>query len=225
IEVQPVGKSGGKVVWEWHAWDHLIQDHDKSKKHFGDVGKHPERIDLNFGEGTIAAMVAKPEELDKLRAIGYIGAAGRKPGRIQPDWLHINAVAYNPELDQIVLSVHEFSEVWVIDHGTTTSEAATGKGGKAGRGGDLPYRSGNPRAYGAGKLKPQQLAAQHTAHGTQRGLPGEGALIIFNNGMRRIGGAHSTVDEIAPPLDKGRYVYTAGKPYGPDAPAWSYSAP
>ncbi|MCK5301471.1 MAG: aryl-sulfate sulfotransferase, partial [Thermoplasmatales archaeon] len=25
IEVQPVGDSDGVIVWEWHAWDHLIQ--------------------------------------------------------------------------------------------------------------------------------------------------------------------------------------------------------
>ena len=41
---------------------------------------------MNFGEGVVAAMVAKKEELDKLRAIGYVGAnaaypyAGSPPG-------------------------------------------------------------------------------------------------------------------------------------------------
>jgi len=49
IEVKPTGKTTGEVVWEWHAWDHLIQDHDKSKANYGDVAKHPELIDVNFG--------------------------------------------------------------------------------------------------------------------------------------------------------------------------------
>ena len=31
------GKSGGEVVWEWHLWDHLIQDHDAARSNFGDV--------------------------------------------------------------------------------------------------------------------------------------------------------------------------------------------
>ena len=25
IEVRPSGKKGGRIVWEWHVWDHLIQ--------------------------------------------------------------------------------------------------------------------------------------------------------------------------------------------------------
>src|SRR5262249_54924580 len=29
IEVKPTGKTTGDVVWEWHLWDHLVQDHDK----------------------------------------------------------------------------------------------------------------------------------------------------------------------------------------------------
>src|SRR5262249_46458338 len=31
IQVRPTGKTTGDVVWEWHLWDHLVQDHDKSK--------------------------------------------------------------------------------------------------------------------------------------------------------------------------------------------------
>jgi hypothetical protein len=63
IEVQPTGEKTGEIVWEWHVWDHLIQEFDDKKPHNGDVGVHPELIDLNFGDSTIAAMVAKPEEL------------------------------------------------------------------------------------------------------------------------------------------------------------------
>ncbi len=40
-EVKPNGKTDGDIVWEWHIWDHLIQDHDKTKANFGDVGAHP----------------------------------------------------------------------------------------------------------------------------------------------------------------------------------------
>jgi hypothetical protein len=130
IEVQPTGKTTGKVVWEWHAWDHLVQDFDEKKANHGEVGVHPELIDLNFGENTLAAMVAKPEELEKLRAIGYVGGAGRKGQRPHADWLHINAVSYNAELDQIMLSLHEFSEVWIIDHSTKTAEASSHMGGR-----------------------------------------------------------------------------------------------
>lgn len=86
LEVQPTGKTSGKIVWEWHTWDHLIQDFDPQKAHYGNVGHHPELLDLNFGTSTIAAMVAKPAELEKLRSIGYIGGTTRQPHFVQPDW-------------------------------------------------------------------------------------------------------------------------------------------
>src|SRR5262249_40110540 len=108
FEVQPTGKTSGKIVWEWHSWDHLIQDFGKQRANYGNVRAHPELLDLNFGMGTLAAMVAQPAEREKLQGIGYIG--GGRPF-VQPDWLHINAVAYNADLDQIILSVYEFNEI------------------------------------------------------------------------------------------------------------------
>ena len=132
LEVQPTGKTTGKVVWEWHVWDHLVQDYDANKANHGDVGAHPELIHVNFGDSTLAAMVAKPDGLEKLRSIGYLGGGGRAPQRPQPDWLHVNAVAYNAELDQIVLSVFEFNEIWIIDHGTSAANRrATSMAGRA----------------------------------------------------------------------------------------------
>jgi hypothetical protein len=227
-EIQPTGKKTGKVIWEWHVWDHLIQDHDSSKANFGDIAAHPELVDLNFGDGAIASIVAKKEELEKLKAIGYIGSTdpGRKPAPVRADWMHSNAVAYNADLDQVLLNVLEFNEFWIIDHGTTTAEAAGHTGGKHGKGGDLLYRWGNPRAYRAGAVKDQKLFGQHNTHWIPKGYPGEGHLLIFNNGRGRIGGAHSSVDELALPVDKdGKYEYKAGTAFGPDKPVWSYTAP
>jgi Arylsulfotransferase (ASST) len=59
-----------------------------------------------------------------------------RPGLIDPnyptsrqsaDWLHINSIDYNEALNQIVLSVHHANEIWIIDHNTSTSEAAGSK--------------------------------------------------------------------------------------------------
>jgi hypothetical protein len=227
-EIQPTGKTSGKVVWEWHVWDHLIQDHDSSKVNFGDVAAHPELVDLNFGEGAIAAIVANKDELEKLKSIGYVGSVSpnKKPAPVRADWMHSNAVAYNAELDQILLNVLEFNEFWIIDHSTTTAEAAGHGGGKFGRGGDLLYRWGNPRAYRAGTTKDQKLFGQHNTHWIPTGCPGEGHLLVFNNGSRRTGGAYSSVDELALPVGPdGRYAHPVGTAFGPLAPVWTYSAP
>jgi hypothetical protein len=140
--------------------------------------------------------------------------------------MHSNAVSYNAEFDQVMLSVLEFSEIWIIDHSTTTAEAAGHSGGRQGKGGDLLYRWGNPRAYRAGTTKDQRLFGQHNAHWIPKGLPGEGHVLVFNNGRRRIGGAYSSVDELVLPVDAdGRYAHKPGEAFGPDQPIWSYAAP
>jgi Spy/CpxP family protein refolding chaperone len=227
LEVKPTGKTTGQVVWEWHLWDHLVQDADAAKANYGDVATHPELIDVNFGEGLVAAMVVKKDDLDKLKAIGYVGnTPPGRPQRINPDWTHINAVAYNAELDQVMLSVHAFSEIWIIDHSTTKAEAAGHAGGRGGKGGDLLYRWGNPQAYRAGKAADQRLFSQHNAQWIGKGLPGEGHLLVFNNGNHRPGGDCSSVDEIVLPVDKeGRYARGPGAAYGPAQAEWSYTAP
>jgi hypothetical protein len=227
-EIKPTGKTTGKVVWEWHVWDHLIQDHDSTKANSGEVAAHPELVDINFGEGAIASIVAKKEELEKLRAIGYVGAAGpgKKPAPVRADWMHSNAVAYNAELDQVLLNVLEFNEFWIIDHSTTTAEAAGHTGGKHGKGGDLLYRWGNHRSYRAGAVKDQKLFGQHNTHWIPKGCPGEGHLLVFNNGSRRVGGAYSSVDELVLPVgSEGEYKHKKGTAFGPDKPSWSYAAP
>jgi hypothetical protein len=192
IEVKPTGKSSGNIVWEWHVWDHLIQDYDSSKNNYGLVEDHPELIDINFG--------------------------GSKA-----DWLHTNSIDYNEEFDQIILSVHSFNEIWVIDHSTTTEEAAGHTGGKSGMGGDILYRWGNPRAYRAGTEDNQTFFGQHDAQWIKPGCPGKGNILVFNNGIGRPGLDYSSVDEIIPPVDEeGNYYLESGFAFGPEKPIWIY---
>ncbi len=201
IEVEPVGPTGGNIVWEWNVWDHLIQDFDTTKDNFGVVAEHPELININFSDANLF-------------------------GEGEADWQHTNSVQYNPALDQIVVSVRHFSEIWVIDHSTTTAEAASHNSGNSGKGGDLLYRWGNPEAYDAGDAGDQQLFVQHDARWIEPGLPGAGNILIFNNGQGRPGGNASSVDEIVPPVDGfGNYARTPGQAYGPSAPTWTYSDP
>jgi len=200
IEVQPSGHASGTIVWEWHVWDHLIQDFEPTKPDFGVVGDHPELIDLNYDADT-----------------------GSTQGRA--DWTHINSIDYNETFDQIILSVHGLSEVWIIDHSTSTTEAAGHTGGNSGKGGDLLYRWGNPEAYGRGVSTDRWLYSQHDARWIESGLPGAGNIMIFNNGTRRPGADFTSVDEIVPPVDEsGNYSMETGSAFGPPEVLWSYTA-
>jgi len=111
IEVNPATDG---IVWEWHVWDHLIQDFDSTKMNYGVVGDHSELVDVNVQAPDVPAYASS--------------------------WTHMNSVDYNAQFDQIMLSVRNFSEVWVIDHSTTTQEARGHTGGRRGMGGSLSRR-------------------------------------------------------------------------------------
>ena len=134
----------------------------------------------------------------------------------------MNSIAYHAKLDQIVISARGNSEIWFIDHSTTTGESASHSGGRHGKGGDLIYRWGNPSAYKRGTERDAQLNQQHDAEWIPDGYPGAGHVTIFNNGYNR---GYTSIEEIVPPLDaSGRYVIEPGKSYGPDQAVWHYEA-
>ncbi|MGY8884477.1 MAG: aryl-sulfate sulfotransferase, partial [Flavobacteriales bacterium] len=91
-EISPNDNMGADIIWEWAAWDHLIQDFDASKSNYGVIADNIDKIDINFGLGLQAA----------------------------PDWLHINAIDYDDYSKHIMLSVPTFGEMWLIDKGNTT---------------------------------------------------------------------------------------------------------
>jgi hypothetical protein len=208
VEVQPTGPNSGTIVWAWYAFDHLVQDFDPGVANFGVVGDHPELANINFP------------------ASGGGGGGGPGGGQSGTDWLHLNAVHYNAELDQIMVSNHNTSEVWVIDHSTTTAEAAGHLGGNSGKGGDILYRWGNPRAYDQGTSADQVFFGQHDAQWIADGMEGAGDILVFNNRLNAPGADYSSVDQITPPVDAaGNYAYTPGSTFGPASTTWRYTAP
>ena len=86
VEIKPTGKTTGEVVWEWHMWDHTIQDYDPTKANLGDVAAHPELVNINYGTGTAGqrAPAAVANEVPSNQADGgeVRGApAAQEPGR------------------------------------------------------------------------------------------------------------------------------------------------
>jgi hypothetical protein len=198
IEFKPQRPDGAQIVWEWHIWDHLIQNIDPTLDNYADPAQRPERININGDTSGGGAFLR--------------------------DLFHTNAVAYNPELDQIILSVPTFNEVWVIDHSTTTQEAAGRTGGRSGKGGDLLYRWGNPRAYGRGTDADQLLGFQHDARWVPQGRPGAGHMMVFSNRTPSPNGPYTKVYEFVPPVDaEGHYAVPDVGPFGPAGPVWTYS--
>ena len=194
-EVKPTKPVGGTVVWEWHTWDHLVQEFDQSKLNYNVPAQHPELIDCD-GDGR----------------------------NLPSFWNHMNSIDYNPTFDQIAMSVRGNSEVWIIDHSTTTAESASHSGGKRGKGGDLLYRWGNPVCYGAGNASNQRYYQQHDVEWIKAGNPGAGNMTCFNNGLGRGGSSsYSTVDEFTPAVDaNGNYTLVAGTAASPANFVWTY---
>ncbi len=218
VEIEPIRPHGGRIVWKWHAWDHLIQNRSPRLPNYGEPADHPGRIDINAGR----APEMGSAELEELKALGYL-SADTTQADLQSDLLHTNSVEYNAELDQIMISVRHYNEIWIIDHSTTIEEAAGSTGGRWGRGGDLLYRWGNPAAYGRGDATAKRLFAQHDGQWIPDGYPGAGNLTVFSNRMSDASGPFSAIFEIVPPTTApGVYSIPEQGPFGPAEPVWSY---
>lgn len=189
IEVKPIPPDNSEIVWRWSLWDHLVQDLDPAKPGYGVVSEHPELVDIN-----------------------YVASSNS-------DWIHANAIDYNVDLDQIVMSSPFLNEFWIIDHSTTTAEAASHTGGDSNRGGDLLYRWGNPEVYKRGVLEDRKIFGQHDVHWVKGGQY-DGQIILFNN---KRGSDYSSVDIIDPPLNELKTYDIDEGAYLPELPSFSYT--
>lgn len=179
VEIEPVGANDANIVWEWKVIDHLIQDFDNTKLNYGVVEDHPELLDANYDNTHTS------------------------------DWIHLNGIDYNANLDQIVLSPRHMSEIWIIDHSTTTAEAAAHSGGNSGKGGDFLWRWGNPEVYRQGDSTDRKLFLQHDPKWIPQGYMNEDMITVFNNG-HEWGSTLSSINIIAPEINAGDYVMTSG---------------
>lgn len=152
-----INTASDEIVWKWESWDHIVQDTDDSKPLFGIVNEHPELININY--------------IDVLRE------------NVEPDGdiMHANGFDYDEENDLIYMTINNFSEVWVIDHSTTITQAKTSTGGSYGKGGDLLYRFGNPAAYD-NTFGERLFYNNHFPNLLENDVPGDGNILVYVNG-------------------------------------------
>ena len=188
VELAPDGNGSATIVWEWHLWDHMIQDTDPNKPNYGIISDNPQLIDINM-------------------------ISGGGPG--SGDWFHVNGVDYNEDLDQISFSSRFASEIYIIDHSTTTAEAASHSGGNSGMGGDILYRWGNPSNYNMSGTQVIPSAVHDVRWITDDGRPNGGFLQVFNNSG--VSNNQSSIDGIDTPWDPttSTYLRTPGQAFGP----------
>jgi len=180
----------GEILWQWNIGDHVIQERDSTAPNYGIIKEHPELINID--------------------------AISDWDWRVDESFM-INSFDYNPSLDQIVLSIRKMSEFMIIDHSTTTTEAAGHEGGDSGKGGDILYRWGNPENYDSGNESDRFLHYQHNPNWITHGEH-LGKIITFDNGFGRSGN-YSTIPIVDPPIDaQGNYLKAPEVAFGPEIP-------
>ena len=191
--VMEVDRNSGNIVWLWDISDHVIQERDPSAANYGNVSEHPELLNMD--------------------------AIGTFDWTFQESFM-INGFDYNEELDQIALSVRKMSEIVIIDHSTTTAEAAGHTGGNSGKGGDILYRWGNPQNYGRGNASDRRLWFQHNPNWIKYGKH-VGKLIAYNNGLSSPFSSSAPI--IDTPVDAaGNYILNEGQAFTPSSPTVEY---
>ncbi|WCO02167.1 aryl-sulfate sulfotransferase [Psychroserpens ponticola] len=145
-----VNPTTNQIVWKWNSFDHIIQDFDANDLNFGSINENPQRIDINYNSSANGG-----------------------------DIMHANGIDYDETNDIIYLSVNNYSEIWVIDHSTTTIEAASNTGGNYNKGGDLVYRFGNPEAYNS--IGNRLFYNNHFPNLIEKDVPGKDNMLVFVN--------------------------------------------
>ena len=186
------------VVWEWALENHLAQDLDANRANFANVGAERGRVDINFNASITSG-----------------------------DYFHISGIDYSEERDEIVLCPNNIDELWVIDHSTTTAEAATSTGGARGQGGEIIYRWGNPAVYDFhnGSTEPRFLSGAHDPRWCVDPDSGEIQLTVHNND--RVDDTPGDAESQALLLDlpfneSGDYVIGDAETFLPEVPVVLY---
>jgi len=181
IELKPKGNNGAEIVWYWDVWEHLIQDINPELPNYGKVSDNPGKLNINYKAST------------------------------NPDWLHFNAIVYNAELDEILISNRNFNEIFIIKHQSKNQPSKKTDN-------DIIWRWGNDEAYKNENKSAQQLFSQHSPLWINNGLQHQSKIMVFNNGTGRSGKAYSRVEIIEPKKLNGKYIMDENL-----KPVWHYA--
>ncbi len=194
IEVEPIGPTGGNIVWEWHVWDHLIQDYDPSKQNYGVVADHPELVDINFGS-------ARADWIH-MNSIDY---------NEEFDQILVSVNAFQ----EIWVIDHSTNSEEAAGH----TGGNSGKGGDIlyRWGNPQAYRAGNANDQ---KFF-HQHDAQWIESGYPGE---SNILVFNNGRDRPDGLYSSVDEIVPPVDENGNYSLTPGFPYGPEVQTWVYTA-
>ena len=194
VEIKPTYPTGGTVVWEWHVWDHLIQDYDATKANYGNVAAHPELIDADGTESRI------PSFWNHMNSIDY--NADARPDRAQRARQQ-RGLDHRPQHhDRRGRRPHRRQDA---------ARAATCSTAGA-------IRSPTARARRATRSS----TSSTTPSGSPAGYPGAGNITVFNNGLGR--NYSTIDEFTPPVDADGNYALTAGAAFGPTTFTWTYKA-
>lgn len=124
--------------------------------------------------------------------------AAKVPQKSGQDPYHVNGVDLDPDRNLIVFSAHNTFEVYVVDHSTTTQQAAGTTGGTFGQGGDILFRFGYPSNYGISGGLQYISTAVHSPRWVPKGYPGEGNIVLFANKSPQSTNSYATGYEVRP---------------------------
>lgn len=148
----------GEITWVWNAWEHLDQ----------------------FGFDPVAL-----EAIRTIRVSTFAGAGGGGGGPPETDWQHVNQLSqlgpnrhydagderFHP--DNIILDGRSTNIIWIVArHDDPQGRWLSG---------DIVWKTGPDYANGK-ENRIGQIIGQHTAHMIPKGLPGEGNILVYDNG-------------------------------------------
>ena len=185
------------IVWEWRFIDHLIQNVKSSVSNYGVPADNPQLFNIQVRGDN-----------------GY------------NDWQHLNGLDYYPQRDQIVFSCKHLREIFVIDHSTTTAEAASHSGGKSGKGGDFLYRWGYPSNYGKPNTSTNTFGIIHNAswaigetYQAQNTNPSDESYHAYAGQITVFSNTNVAGMTIIPPYSENSFLfdYTSESAYAPSS--------